>query len=90
MLVIIDIEIPADSQPYSVFCHRVQSDIGQHLSYGVKTLAIVYPGGGGGGGGYVEFSISLHCLFISTDLLCLSCLSQGPGCLEAICLGVVK
>ena len=29
----------------------MQSDIGQRLSYGVKTLAIVYPGGGGGGGG---------------------------------------
>ena len=68
----------------------MQSDIGQRLSYGVKTLAIVYPGGGGGGGGGRVFDVFTPCLFVSTDLLCLSCLSQGPGCLEAICLGVVK
>ena len=41
----------------AVFCHRVQSDIGQCLSYGVKTLAIVFPGPMGGRG------VGFRCLY---------------------------
>ena len=55
----------------------MQSDIEQRLSYGVKTLAIVYPGGGGGGGGGRVFDVIT--LFVSTDLLCLSCLLSVPA-----------